>query len=650
VAIKTKPMVTSPPYRLWLAPSLYFLVGFGIIWGAHSRIFVREDALEIPNYCGWLQNAPFSGVLLSRAVGESGPYYRPLEDIFLSVMAKRFDCFDAQPYRIAAGLIWLLCAASIVIPLRRAGVHSDLAWTAAGLLMLHPYNSWYFISPLLIAGALLIPAAVGAWSAFEAAERGSGLTASAFAAACVYVACLSRENAVMIPVAMSVAAVGFQRVLTRRTVSVLLASAAAAGLYLMQRRWVLIHDPPLPAAMFQWDSIQKIGAAYSSYLWVLLTGDFRVYGGMIPSQRALGQLALWLVAASAAAFLPKRRHRAFIWIALFCIWSSEIAASALLNGEILPVRATGSIAFILALSVWAVSRMESAREWRLTLLFCAVPGVIWAQKSFRHVLASREAYPFLEIHSNPPYSWKFEGERVGEWLARGDPRQALAAAQASERLRPSWLPRTLRASLEAIYFGPRSLDELRELMRAGAGEPAAQIGYVNLGVAFGRNTAWSEADDCFRRATVLAPNYSQAWSQWAWAEVARKNWAQGAAFAQKAVELNPGDLDGWQNLGYSRTWLHDWRAASEAYQREFASLPPLPATRIYWAFDLERLGKPEQAWDSLMSTPDLSADPFAAAYLGELAPNLRRHSPLAVNPRVTAQLQALQRQILEASR
>ncbi|MFI5348373.1 MAG: glycosyltransferase family 39 protein [Elusimicrobiota bacterium] len=264
--------------------------------------------------------------------------------------------------------------------------------------------------------------------------------------------------------------------------------------------------------------------------------------------------------------------------------------------------------------------------------------------SFYRLVDAKKKYSSVPVPSfliKGGVGWEAVRTLVDQRLRDGDPKQALAAAQAGERLHPGWLTRTLAASIKASYFEPRDLAELRRLARLGRREPAAQIGYVNLGVAFGRNNAWPEAIDCFRTATELAPNYAPAWSQWGWASTNRKDWARGSVYAEKAVALNPGDLDSRQNLGYSLIELRDWAGAASAYRQLYARAPRLAATRIYWARAEEKLGNTGKSWDILMATPDLNADPYAVAYLASLGPRLHKKAALSPDPRIAAQLQSI---------
>ena len=636
----------------WLAPALYSLAGTVLLWCAHSRSFINEDAVKIPVYCGSFQHASYGRLLLSREIGEDGSYYRPAGNVVLGTLAKIFGCQSDASFRLAAGLIWLLCAASIVPPLRRAGVTLFPAWTAAALLMAHPSNSYCFITPVAACNMLIIPAAAGAWLAYYSAETDPAAPWRwLIPAAWVYLGCLARENAVLIPVGIAVAGYGFRYKFSRQRILMLVSCCAAVGGYLLQRHLALAHDPAAHAPIMQWAMLRHFGAAYSKYLLIFLTGRFRIFGGMAASPLYGLHLLLWTSAAAGIVLLSKSRRTAWTWLALFALCGGEIAASLMMNGEIMPSRPASSITLALAATCWFWGRFENDgvaapvlfhRRW-LWLLSAAV-GLFWLAQSARHLLASRDEYSFLEIHSNPPYSWKIEAQRAAEFLHRGDPVRALEAAQASERMRPSWLSSSLRTSVEAIYSRHPNLDEMRGLAASGMNEPAAQIGYVNLGVAFGRNNDWSDAINCFRRAIELAPNYSPAWSQWAWAEISLKNWSQGAAAAQKSLELNSSDLNSWQNLAYSRVWLHDWKGADEAYRHVFISTPDRPDTRIYWAFAAEQLGDPQQAWDILSDTK-VPADSYAEAYKGLLAAKLHRPRPSATDPQAAMQLEALFRQI-----
>ena len=635
----------------WLAPALYALAGAILLWCAHSRSFINEDVVKIPPYCGWFQSASYGRLLSSREMGEDGSYYRAAGNVVVGTMAKLFGCRSDAPFRLAAGLIWLVCAASIVPPLRRAGAAPYPAWTAAALLMAHPSNSLCFITPVAACNMLIIPAAAGAWLAFYSAESDRIAPWRVLAAAVlVYLGCLARENAVLIPVGIAAAGFGFRYRFSRQRIFMLASCCAVVGGYLLQRHLVLVHDPAAHPPFMQWAMLRHIGAAYSKYLLIFLMGRYRIFGGMAASPLYGLHFILWTSAAAGIIFLSKSRRTACAWFALFALCGGEIAASLMMNGEIMPSRPASSIALALAAAGWLMSRSETDgaaaprlfhRRWSW---LAAAIGLFWLTQSARHLRASRDEYSFLEMHSNPPYSWKIEAQRAAELLLRGEPERALAAAQASERMRPSWLSSSLRASVEAVSSRAPNLGELRDLASSGMHESAAQIGYVNLGVAFGRNNDWPDAVDCFRRATELAPNYSPAWSQWAWAEAARENWAQVIRLSRRALALNPDDLNSRQNLAFSLVWLHDWKGADEAYRHVFAADPKRPGTRIYWAFAAEQMGRPQEAWDILANSPD-SADPIAAAYMSLLAPKLQRPGPIAANPQVAVQLEALFRRI-----
>jgi tetratricopeptide (TPR) repeat protein len=631
-----------------LAPALYALAGALLIWCAHSRSYVNEDVVKIPAYCGSFQSASYSRLLSSREMGEDGSYYRAAGNVVLGALAKVFGCQSDAPFRLAAGLIWLLCAASIVPPLRRAGVAPYPAWTAAALLMAHPSNSFCFITPVAACNMLIIPAAAGAWLAFYSAEGDSvSPWRVSSAAACVYLGCSARENGVLIPIGIAVAGFGFRYRFSKQRIIMLASCCAVVGGYLLQRHFVLEHDPPSHSPVMQWAMLQHIGAAYSKYLLIFLCGRFRIFGGMAASHVSGLHLVLWVTAVAGILLLSKSRRTTLTWFALFALCGGEIAASLMMNGEIMPSRPASSITLALAACAWLISRSESGDPARRGLahrpwsLLGAAVGLFWLAQSGRHLLASRDEFSFLQIHSNPPYSWKIEGQRAAELLKRGDPERALAAAQASERMRPDWLASSLRASVEAINSRGRNIGELRALAASGMKESAAQIGYVNLGIAFGRDNDWSEAVDCFRRATELAPSYSSAWSQWAWAAANQKDWTQTAALAEKAIALDPDDVDSWQNLGYARFGLRDWSGAAIAYRKLNALAPQLPATRIYWARAEDKMGNPAKAWDILLSTPNLSSDPYAVAFLSLLGRRLNRQSPLNPDPQITAQLQTL---------
>ncbi|MFA5162565.1 MAG: hypothetical protein WC421_10000 [Elusimicrobiales bacterium] len=624
----------KPQKRALALAAAYFLAGGLLIWLARSDAFIAEEGLKIQVPCGWLSSAPYSELLMSRETGEDGAYYRPLENALLGTLARNYSCGSDAPYRLAAGIIWLLCAASIVPPLLRTGAPPAAAWCAAALLMAHPYNSFCFISPVAACNTLLIPAAAGAWLAFSAAE--SGLLYCFLSALCVYAGCLSRENAVLIPVAL--ATVAARQGFSRRRLIALAACGAAVGLYLLQRHFALAHDrPPHPGAM-QWAMLRYAGAAYSKYLGILVTGSFRAMGGMAASPLYALHLALWAAAAAAAVFLSAPRRTALVWLALFALCGGEIAASLTMNGEIMPTRAISSFALaLIGLCLIARDRPQYLRQ--MAAAACAV-GLFWFIQSARHVYASRDEWSFLEIHSNPPYSWKVEAERAPSLLRQGQPQLALEAASASEKMRPGWLSSALRAAVQSMYF-THNTDELKRLASSGDNEGAAHIGYVNIGTALGKAGAWPEATACFTKAARLAPLYGPAWMQLSWASSSVGDWQAAKAAAEKAVALNGADANGWQNLGYSLLMLRDWKKSADAYRRLYELSPMRPGVAVFRAFALERSGQTEQALDALSAAPDAGANPLIVAYAARLAKKPGRTSSARPSPETAAQLQSL---------
>ncbi len=211
-----------------------------------------------------------------------------------------------------------------------------------------------------------------------------------------------------------------------------------------------------------------------------------------------------------------------------------------------------------------------------------------------------------------------EGKLALYYLNRGDPPKALQAAETSESLHPSWPTAVLIASIKASYFPPADMAELQKLMRTGRHEPAAQDGYVDLGVAFGKNKDWKDAVMCFQIATKMSPTYSRAWSEWAWAMSSVGNWSATASLATHAISLQPDDAYSWQNLAYAQFNLHHWADSAKAYARLYRISPQSPASRIYWAMDEAAMGRVEKAKNILSAEPGLAHDQYAQKYLALL--------------------------------
>ncbi len=211
-----------------------------------------------------------------------------------------------------------------------------------------------------------------------------------------------------------------------------------------------------------------------------------------------------------------------------------------------------------------------------------------------------------------------EGKLALYYLNEGNPEKALQAAIISEHFHPSWLTAVLIASIKASYFSHPDVAELKGLVQGGMHEPGAQAGYVNLGVAFGKNKDWKDAVQCFQIATKMSPTYSRAWSEWAWAMSSVGNWPATVSLATRAISLKPDDPDSWQNLAYAQFNLRHWADSAKAYERLYRISPQSPASRIYWAMDEAAMGRVEKAKNILSAEPGLAHDPYAQKYLALL--------------------------------
>jgi tetratricopeptide (TPR) repeat protein len=596
----------TPLSRHLFFPALYLSLGLALLWAASSSEFVREDALTLNQYSGRLQNASFKSLWFSREVGEDSAYYRPIQNVFLAGLSRGVGSTNARPFRLASGLLWLACAASLVPLLMSAGVSPPGAWAGAGLLMIHPYNSWYFCSAEIVTNALVLPLAVLVWFSFLRMENNPKRWLFAVFAA-TFAACLSRESAVVTIGAVVASALLFAGSLTKRRALGIAVAILAVAIYAVQRQWVLWRDPPA----FDWtvsaSGLTRAPEAVLQYARAL-AGSFRMVGRPLEPS---GPWPWFLLAAAGGTllFALRNRPRPLVAALLFFLAFSETALAAAVTGEAMPARGTVLVALGTGLFAWWGFN-PPVRLRRVGLIILA--GGAWFVGSARHLYASRTDAGLLEIHSRPPYSWKIESERAVMFLKRREPFNALEAARAAERLRPSWLTRVLRASVESVV-SPSSgtVAELEALARTGTREPGGHIGFVNLGVALARNERWEEARACFEKALAAAPGFSRALSEWAWLEVSRGEWRRGAELAEGAIRSNPSDANAWQNLAYARLRRHDWTGAAAAYERLSQLDPGRPGAAFHRALALERAG----AADAAKAVLREQQDPQSAALL-----------------------------------
>jgi tetratricopeptide (TPR) repeat protein len=244
---------------------------------------------------------------------------------------------------------------------------------------------------------------------------------------------------------------------------------------------------------------------------------------------------------------------------------------------------------------------------------------------------SREAATQLQLAITlDPYR-TLQHELLIDALAKaGDVNGALQAAQATLAIAPDdtaalqflhhppqqnatfWINLSLEQYREALY--PESIESARHALQL---DPNSAEAYTNIGAGYGAMQQWDEAIRNEREALRLKPDFQLAQNNLNWYllqkaaahsngspaaedfinESLRLNqagkYAESIAAARKALRLNPGSAEAWNNIAADNEALHRWGEAIAAAQKALALKPDfqLAKNNLAWSLSQQAAGK-----------------------------------------------------------
>jgi uncharacterized protein (TIGR02996 family) len=178
-----------------------------------------------------------------------------------------------------------------------------------------------------------------------------------------------------------------------------------------------------------------------------------------------------------------------------------------------------------------------------------------------------------------------------------------------------WINLSLKQYQEALY--PEAIESARHALQL---DPNSAEAYTNIGAGYGRMQQWDEAIRNEREALRLKPGFQLAQNNlnlYLQQKAAPRDnrasaapaaddfvnqslrlnqagrYAESIAAARKALQLNPGSAEAWNNIAADNEALHRWDDAIAAAQKAIALKPDFQLARnnLAWSLSQKAAGK-----------------------------------------------------------
>jgi tetratricopeptide (TPR) repeat protein len=94
-----------------------------------------------------------------------------------------------------------------------------------------------------------------------------------------------------------------------------------------------------------------------------------------------------------------------------------------------------------------------------------------------------------------------------------------------------------------------------------------------LGNDLAHEQRWHDAEQAYKRAADVAPEWSVSWYNLGLLYKRQRRWQESLDANQKALALDPEDGDSWWNLGIAAMAAGDWQLARQAWRSCGIPLP-----------------------------------------------------------------------------
>ncbi len=521
---------------------VFFFVLFSFVFLSRGP-FLNEDDEKVRLNEAYLRSGPIFQKAFEPEAGYELAYYRPVNNLILSSLARTFGVKSSTPFRMAGAVAF--CAMIIVVYFiaRRCGLGAELSLLPAAFFAFHPFNSWFYFQGAWTANSLAFCLMWAVWQIYEKSILRWKVTPKIFFYLLFlsYAACLCKDSAALIFPIILIHALTVKGGDKRQK------RFAAAGvflgvyLYVIQRQWLIHPDPHLFPSK-PWFAISHAGWLWVEYVFHFLRGAHLNYGRAVwaapglPITVAVTGFFLFILWRS-----RHRREEAFLFACLG-IFASESVLGSFRSFWIFPTRVqyAGSI-FFLWFVVFLKNRWSFILKPFQKMIIVAVTLILAAYSvfSFEHIKAAQNKETFYADHNQTPYSakllyiegrWRMEKE---EW------RKAEALFQQSLNLYKSTLAyknlgitlnheerylEAINSFAEALKLNSKNLAVLENLAislnkaswdnldLAAKLDPLndAHIVYNNLGVLLAEKGETQKAKTLFEYSLSISPDFIPA--------------------------------------------------------------------------------------------------------------------------------------------
>ncbi len=534
-------------YRRVIQGLLFTFLGFVLI-AAVQGPFLNEDSEKIHLNKGFFETGSLWLKLSQPEAGYESSYFRPVNNVVLTGLARAFGVESAAPFRMAGSLAFMCAIFALIVMARRLNLSVTTAWVCAAFFAFHPFNSWFYFQGAWFGNSLALVLMIVSWFVYEYSLNDVssndwfwGLTLLGL----VYAAGLCKDSAILVVGAMLPLVFSGQRSVPARRWFLWGMMLVGALLLLWHRFNVLRPDPRFTKIDIGY-GLSHSGWLLLNYLWMMLSATNFNYGRNVP-QGPGWPLTIFLLGVFFFVLWRLRRRpvEAALW---WCcgVFALESVIASFPSFWILPTRVEFLIAAIVlfAAKFWQGSRLRNHRYFsRPVQKTLVVAALIWfLLPSAGQVFLSRNEQVFYAYHNETPYSWKLlyvEGRlhlKNEEWeLAEDRFQKSLVLHQTTviynslglALLRQGRYGESIHNFIEALCMNPwkesaavnlaeallRSalpLNDGADFWKSMERVPERATIFNNLGVLFAKKGDFEKANIFFRQALRVDPSFPPA--------------------------------------------------------------------------------------------------------------------------------------------
>ncbi len=569
--------------RAWILPLSLALVVLVLFANSLGQEFIWDDAALIrQNYLiRDLDDLPqlFTRDFWAFAQGEGKGHdlYRPLISLSYLIDSRLWGDRPPPYYHLTNVLFHALASVTVYFNLQALLKGRWSAWLGALFFAIHPIHteavSWISGRTDVICGFFFFLALF----LYLRGREGGRWTSSAGSLVAFFLALLSKEMAITLPLVIALYVVCFDKSPREerggRAVGARLGRAVVESLpylvvvvlYLTIRLlalgFLITSSEEMTESLQDFSSLRTIGATLL-LLAKTVALDLRLLVVPFPlnAHRLVSDLAsnlgltawfslLAVVAVIALSILALRRAPAYAFAGLFFFATILPVSGPLSAGDFVAERFLyiPSLAVCLAATLLCTALWRRRRTWGLTLtLLIALP---WAVLTVRRNADWRDGLTFWsQTAAASPRSTIAHNHLGLEFWYRGQYEQAIAEFERVFEMDEE--DRDAYNNLAGVYFSQERYQEAEAYYRkAIALAPETALFHVNLGVVYERLEEPEKAIAAYQEALALDPRMSVAYYNLGLVHSRMGRWAEAIFYLERLLDLEPNSAAAHNSLG-----------------------------------------------------------------------------------------------------